>query len=176
METCPSRLPPFTPVNPNPVSLSRPMDGSRLSRSLSCKIFWSSEGGGQGGDIKPIWTGRSAAVVLPTRGVFGTEDIGVVGDKGRSLETLFDRSIPRRLLPARPNEVSSGGGGVSAPSRSEIELNDMSRVAPEGERGRLAPKSPRKADTATEGGRGEAERGEAERREGAGEEGPGEAV
>ena len=108
------------------------------------------------------------------RGVLGTEEIGVVGESGRSLDTLLERSMPSKLVPARPNDESSGGGGVSARPCSDIEPNEVSMVAVDGERGRLAPNSPRNADTATDGGR--IGGGEAERREGAGEEVVAEAV
>lgn len=129
------------------------MDGSRFSRSLSCKIFWSSVGTGEVGVMRPICMGKSAGAVLPTRGVVGLDDIGVVGDIGRSLDMLLERNMPSRLVPARPNDASSSGG-VSAPLPcSDIELNDVSRVAPEGDRGRLPPNKPRNAETATDGGR-----------------------
>ena len=173
-ETCSSMLPPFMPVSPRPMLRSRPMEGSRLSRSWSCRIFWSSEGTGPGGEIRPICIGRSTGEVVPTRGVFGTDEIGVVGESGRSLEMLFDRSMLSRFVPARPNEESSGGGGVSVPSRSDTEVMLMSKVAPEGERGRFAPKRPRSAETATEGGR--ESWGDTERSEGTGDDVMGPAV
>lgn len=145
----------------------RAKTGSMLSRSLSWTIFWSSEGGGE---IKPICTGRSLGEVVPTRGVLGTEDIGVVGDRGRSPDTLFERNMPSKLVPARPKDESSGSGGVSAPPRSGIEPNEVvSMVALDGERGRFAPNNPRNAETATDGGRGG---GDAERREGTAEDVP----
>ena len=102
--------------------------------------------------------------MVPTRGVLGTEDTGVDIDIGRSPPPPFERNMLRRLVPARPNDASSNGGGVSLPSRSGIEWN---AVSIEGDRGRFAPNRPRSADTATEGGR--LNDGEDERTEGAGE-------
>ena len=110
-------------------------------------------------------------MVVPTRGVVGTEGIGVVGERGRSLEMLFDRSMLSKLVPARPKEESSRGGGVSAPSRSVIEGMCISRFGAEGERGRFPPKRPRKAETATDGGR--ASCGDEDRGDGVGEDAAG---
>ena len=109
-------------------------------------------------------------MVVPTRGVFVTDGMGVVGERGRSLEMLFDRSMLSKLVPARPKDESSRGGGVSAPARSVIELRCVSRFGAEGERGRF-PKRPRNAETATEGGRGSW--GDEERSDGVGEDGAG---
>ena len=120
--------------------------------------------------MSPICTGRSPGAVLPTRGVVGTEDTGVVGDSGRSFEMLFDRSILKRLVPAQPNDVSSGGGGVSVLSRSDMGFKFVSNVATDGDRGRFAPNNPRSAETATEGGR--VSWGDEARSEGEGEDVP----
>ena len=116
--------------------------------------------------IKPICTGRSLGDVVPTRGVLGTDTIEFVIDIGRSAEVPLERSMLKRFVPARPNDESSGAGN-STLSRSGIEWNEVSIVAEDGDRGRLAPNSPRSADTATEGGL--LSGGEAERREGAGD-------
>ena len=120
----------------------------------------------EGGTISPICTGRSLGRVEPIRGGVGTETTDD-RDIGRSPTTLFERSMLSRFVPARPNDESSGGGGVSLPSRSGITLKVVSTVTPDGERGRFAPNRPRSADTATEGGR--LRGGDAERIDGAGD-------
>lgn len=138
---------PLTPVRPRPDVPFRDIEGNRFSRSLSCNIFWSMVGAGV------ACMGMSADAALPNRGVLGMDAIGVVGESGRSLDMLFDRSIPSRLFPARLKDASSING-VSAPlPRSDMALKEGSIVAPEGDRGRFAPNNPRSAETATEGGR-----------------------
>lgn len=140
---------PLTPVRPSPVDVPfRDIAGNKLSRSLSCNIFWSRVGTGAG------CMGMSTDAAFAARGVLGLGAIGVVGESGRSLDMLFDRSIPNRLFPARPKDASSRDDGVSAPlPRSGMVPNGTSIVAPEGDRGRFAPNNPRRAETATEGGR-----------------------